>query len=68
MLHSDDVVVGRVLSEDSAFMTIEIAKSSDEQITLRQGDRFYTFMFVEIVGPEQELNSFRPWLKESHDG
>lgn len=55
--------VGRVLHEDDAFMTIEIAKSEQRQLRVEDGDQFLTLLFVHQAqtpsGPRAE--AWLPW-------
>lgn len=56
----DDLVVGRVVSEDDGFMLIEIMKrEATDTFTLQEGDQFYTLMFVRQVGDRAE--PWKPW-------
>ena len=41
-----DLVVGRLVSEDKDFMTIEVLKDNNNHFTLREGDQFYTLIFT----------------------
>lgn len=56
----DDLVVGRVVSEDEGFMLIEIMKrEATDTFTLQDGDRFFTLAFVRQVDGRTEL--WKPW-------
>lgn len=56
---SKDLVVGRVVSEDSGFILIEIMKHDTDTFTLQEGDRFYTLMFVRQV--DDGVEAWKPW-------
>jgi hypothetical protein len=55
--------VGRVLHEDDAFVTIEVAKSDQRQLRVEGGDQFLTLIFVHAAqtpaGPRTE--AWLPW-------
>lgn len=60
VVNREDLVVGRVVSEDEGFMLIEIMKREDtDTFTLQEGDQFYTLMFVRQVDDRTEV--WKPW-------
>lgn len=58
---TEDIIVGRVISEDKDFMLIEIAKDENRQLTLEPNDRFYTLVFVRMTDTGKP-EFWKPWL------
>lgn len=57
-----DLLVGRVLSEDKDFITIEIAKHDEDYFTLNKDDQFYTLLFVTNKNMDRgQLRAWLPW-------
>ena len=44
--YADDVVVARKISETDTTITIEIEKQNQNEVTINEGDEFYTMIFV----------------------
>lgn len=63
-VRGDQFRVGRVLHEDDAFMTIEVAKDQSRELRLQEGDRFLTLMFVRKGSSSSrhaEVQAWVPW-------
>lgn len=54
------LLVGRVISEDDKFMLLEIPKDLNEPMTIKEGDQFYTLMFMQRAGGNN-VSPFIPW-------
>jgi hypothetical protein len=52
--------VGRVLHEDDEYLTLEIPKDMHKSITLEDGDRFLTLIFVH-VSETGTVETWVPW-------
>lgn len=63
-IYQSQMQVGRVVTEDEKFMLLEIAKDQTEPVTLQEGDRFFTLVFVRAIGPQQ-ADIWVPWESES---
>lgn len=60
----DHIKVGRVLHEDDAFLTIEVAKDDNRTLRVEQGDRYLTLVFVRNApthGNPQRAVAWLPW-------
>jgi hypothetical protein len=63
-----EISVARILSEDSNFITLEVAKSDQVSFTLNQddegnvigGDKFLTLLFVR-PNSNEDLEAWKPW-------
>ena len=56
--------VGRVLHEDDAFVTLEVAKSDRRELRLEDGDRFLTLVFVKhspSAADQARMVAWLPW-------
>jgi hypothetical protein len=62
-VRGDLMRVGRVLHEDDAFVTLEVAKHDDRQLRVEGGDQFLTLLFIHQAdtphGPRAE--AWLPW-------
>jgi len=57
-----DIRVGRVLHEDDAFLTIEVAKSDDRPLQVEDGDRYLTLLFVRSAPTHADPRRAVAWL------
>lgn len=59
---TDAIRVGRVVSEDDKFVLLEVPKDMTEPVTLQEGDRFWTLVFVKAERPgSQRMVAWLPW-------
>lgn len=52
-----DIRVARVLHEDDAAVTLEVIKNENRPMEVRDGDKFWTVIFV-----HQKAGGVHPWL------
>jgi hypothetical protein len=68
-IKGSDIRVGRVLHEDDAFLTIEVAKSDDRPLNVEDGDRYLTLLFVRGAPTHVDPRRMVAWLPwEDADG
>lgn len=58
------IKVARVLHEDDEFMTLEVIKHNNHELTLKTDDRFLSIAFVRSTG-EGEAEIWLPWENAS---
>ncbi len=61
----DDVIVGRVVSEDDDFLLVEFPKSPDHKFHLdenREANRFLTMLYVKMIDGQPVFG--KPWDDE----
>ena len=61
-VRGDQMRVGRVLHEDDAFLTIEIAKHDDRPLSVEEGDRFLTLLFIRNAPTHADPQRAVAWL------
>jgi hypothetical protein len=65
----DQIRVGRVLHEDDAFLTLEVAKDEHRPLSIESGDRFLTLVFVRSKPTHADPQRAEAWLPwEETDG
>jgi len=57
-----DIRVGRVLHEDDAFLTIEVAKRDDRPLQVEDGDRYLTLLFIRSAPTRADPRRAVAWL------
>lgn len=60
--HGSDIRVGRVLHEDDAFITLEVAKDEDRPLRVEDGDRYLTLLFVRNKPTHADPHRAVAWL------
>lgn len=53
----NDIVIGRVVSEDENFILLEIAKDIHRKLHIEEGDSFFTLIFTAGKPWENQSNS-----------
>lgn len=61
-VRGSDLRVGRILHEDADLMTIEVAKSDQRRLSLENGDRFLTILFVKHSPSAVDQARMVAWL------
>jgi hypothetical protein len=61
-VRGDQLRVGRILHEDDAFLTLEVAKSDERELRIENGDQFLTLMFVRAAPTHADPRRAEAWL------
>jgi hypothetical protein len=68
-VRGNQIRVGRVLHEDDAFVTLEVAKDDNRPLRVEDGDRYLTLLFVRSKPTHADPHRAVAWLPwEEPDG